>query len=379
MAQLDAAALARLLASLETLATASTERRPQTENQSPALPFQPYKEADESFSSFLERLENHISYRAIPETDKAKVFINSLSPKHYSLLKTLVQPSLPKEKTYDDLTKVLKAHLEPQPNHVAEQYKFTKFTQKENESFSDFLGRLQQAAGKCDFKCPHCDKSTIETHLRTQFICGINDSEIREKLLQDATLTTDGALKQANVFESSRGVRNLSNNHQSAKIGKIMKNKSSNSRSDSQTEEHKPKSKCYRCGYKNHSGADCKYKSATCDKCKKIGHLANMCKTKSTNSTEDRKKSVKSVDKRDNDAIRDERDMYQVNTSSNAKNKLLINVNVNNATIPMEVDTGAEISAMCLEEFRRKFGNMKLEPADCSLRSYFKEESSPLG
>ncbi|XP_065211045.1 uncharacterized protein K02A2.6-like [Planococcus citri] len=71
--------------------------------------------------------------------------------------------------------------------------------------------------------------------------------------------------------------------------------------------------------------------------------------------------------------------MYQVNTSSNAKNKLLINVNVNNTTILMEVDTRAEISAMCLEEFRRKFGNMKLEPADCSLRLYFKEESSPLG
>lgn len=69
---------------------------------------------------FLESLENHFLCRRIPDPDKTKVFINSLSPKHYSLLKTLVQPEKPKDKSYEDLTKVLQAHLEPVTNVVSQ-------------------------------------------------------------------------------------------------------------------------------------------------------------------------------------------------------------------------------------------------------------------
>lgn len=108
-------------------------------------------------------------------------------------------------------------------------------------------------------------------------------------------------------------------------MSKITQKWQQHPKNDSQKSENKSSGHCYRCGYKNHSALDCKYKSATCNKCNKVGHLVNVSKTKSkaTKPNDCEKKSVKAISKDEIEEDSD-RDMFQVNTLANAKNKLLL-------------------------------------------------------
>ena len=63
--------------------------------------------------SCFERL--HAFYRANNARDSAKVdvFISVVGPKTYKLLKSLTAPTLPSNKTIDELYQTLKWHVQP--------------------------------------------------------------------------------------------------------------------------------------------------------------------------------------------------------------------------------------------------------------------------
>ena len=65
--------------------------------------------------SYFERL--HAFYRAnnVHDTDSAKVdiFLSVVGPKTYKLLKSLIAPTLPSDKTIDELYQTLKRHVRP--------------------------------------------------------------------------------------------------------------------------------------------------------------------------------------------------------------------------------------------------------------------------
>jgi hypothetical protein len=76
----------------------------------------------------------------------------------------------------------LKDHLDPQAIEIAEQHKFLLRIQHEGEV--NFVADLKMNTTYCHFVCTSCKKSTNDTHLRSQFIRGIRDNDIRERLLQ---------------------------------------------------------------------------------------------------------------------------------------------------------------------------------------------------
>ena len=50
------------------------------------------------------------------------IFLTVVGSKTYSLLRSLVAPSLPQEKTFAELSEVLKVHFEPKPLVIAERF-----------------------------------------------------------------------------------------------------------------------------------------------------------------------------------------------------------------------------------------------------------------
>ena len=75
-----------------------------------------------------------------------------MGSKAYGLLRSLLAPTKPTEKKFEDLVKVMKDHLNPKPLVTAERFKFHKINQKEGETIAEYLAALRKLADACNFQ-----------------------------------------------------------------------------------------------------------------------------------------------------------------------------------------------------------------------------------
>lgn len=170
----------------------ATAMNNQNQNKSNAS-FEKFNSDEETFKDYQERLENFFALRNVPEEKKSLTLWDSIGAKHFKLLSSLLNPEKPNNKSYAELVDILSNHLCPEPNEVSEQHKFGAIQQKEMQSVADYIAELKKAATSCKFMCESCHRSTLNTHLRSQFIRGIFDSDIREKLLMERNISFDDA------------------------------------------------------------------------------------------------------------------------------------------------------------------------------------------
>ena len=68
-----------------------------------------------------------------------------------ALVKTLVTPDKPEDKSLDDLISVLKGHFTPEPLEVLERFKFQQRLRKPGESAVQYMAALKQLSVSCNF------------------------------------------------------------------------------------------------------------------------------------------------------------------------------------------------------------------------------------
>ena len=74
-----------------------------------------YHPEDELFSSYMEWVELFFTANSVAEAKKVAALLSVIGSKSYSLVRSLVAPSLPQDKEYKDLVAALKSHYEPKP------------------------------------------------------------------------------------------------------------------------------------------------------------------------------------------------------------------------------------------------------------------------
>ena len=118
----------------------------------------------------------------------------------------------------------------------------------------------------------HCNYGEfLDRALRDRFVCGLSNPKIQTKLLNTEDLTFEKACSTAKFMEMAE--RNTQDFHpttsESNHVNKLTEKNSKNTK----------QSACHRCGG-NHSGQSCKFKTAKCYKCSKVGHLASVFRSK---------------------------------------------------------------------------------------------------
>jgi len=153
---------------------------------------------------------------------KVDLFLQAITPQMHEQLYDVCIPDFPKDKTYEELTKLLMARVEPKPSIWARQHKFISRTQLTSETTQDYATALRKLSVDCQFTCTKCNESVSEILLRMQFVRGLQDPDIRISLLQDKLLqpfkevvekavTLELAKDDSTVINNQSGVHQVSN------------------------------------------------------------------------------------------------------------------------------------------------------------------------
>ena len=131
----------------------------------------------ESISAYLERVELFFTANSIADDKKVAVFLSVIGGKTYSLLRDLLAPEKPQDKSLSVLFKKLKEHYEPKPLVIAERFYFHRRDQGANESIAEYIAELRRLATNCEFG------EYLNDALRDRLVCGLRNTGIQKRLL----------------------------------------------------------------------------------------------------------------------------------------------------------------------------------------------------
>ena len=130
----------------------------------------------------------------IDNDDKKRlVFLSVIGPAAYKLLRSLLAPEKPGDKSFKSLTETMTKHYNPAPSEIVQRYKFhTRFWQP-GETVSTYISELRSLA-------EHCKLGTTILFELLLLTC----ARLPQYLL------TKRFLKSKNLFKSSLLVLNIS-------------------------------------------------------------------------------------------------------------------------------------------------------------------------
>ncbi|XP_064479921.1 uncharacterized protein K02A2.6-like [Ornithodoros turicata] len=337
----------------------------------------------DEWPSYVERLQAFFEANDVGNDKKRAIFFSSCGQKTYSLLRDLLKPAAPQDKSLDEVLEVLGKHYCPKPSEVVQRFRFNSRVRTKGESVSDFVAALKSLSEHCSFG------SELENMLRDRVVCGIDNqaqqpsltfkSAVQTALAMEAAKSDAGEICQASTSSSFP-------THRVVSVGEVT---------------------CFRCG-DGQLANQCKYASSICNFCRKRGHLARVCHSKQKKNTSAHKhfqepagrrsspkglrvKKVKTFGQRpfpvnavgedeDVETSSEVFDMWHLSDDAlSPPPPFTVVVNVCDKPLPMEVDTGASVSVMSKNTFQELLPDVTVNPSKVLLRSYTGELSQVQG
>ena len=218
----------------------------------------------EEWPQYVERLDQFFEANDLTGDDKATkrraTFLTVIGPSPYKLLRSLISPAKPTDKTYGELVKKLTEHYSPTPSEVMQRFRFNSRSRRTEESVAAYIAE-------------HCNYGdTLDKMLRDRLVWGINDAGIQRKLLQENDpLTLTRALTIATGAETADDSTSSSQASVKVKVEPVQKIHAKRRLSPSKGAQGGVT--CHRCGNPGYVETTCRFKDKVCHKCKKRGHL----------------------------------------------------------------------------------------------------------
>ncbi|XP_063618681.1 uncharacterized protein LOC134791562 [Cydia splendana] len=160
----------------------------------------PFDLVNDNWELYVDRLEQYFVANDVKSEVKVATLITVMGGDAYELMVNLCTPAKPATKTYDQLVALMKGHLNPKPSLLAERFKFRQRVQKRDENIANFVTDLKKLSKDCSFT----GDNSLKENLRDQFVCGLLNDDIRQKLFtEDDTITFDRAYKLAVSMEAA--------------------------------------------------------------------------------------------------------------------------------------------------------------------------------
>ena len=265
----------------------------------------------DKYEIFKERVELFFERHEVPVDKQTGIFLNDIDVDIYKLIKDTIAPLKPKDVSMKRIFDVLDGHFNVTINVRAERFKFGQVKQEADESLADFVVRLREASGKCDFgKFIVLTDKAEETKLKLlakedalvdRFVMGLQNVNIQEKLLREDPKTFDDAYAQAKTMQMACEERrpldevnairaqpvhrtSRSRRQQTPLRGRMTSLSPSSVSSGGSSRGNERRSdrqggNCGRCGFHDHFNGNCPAKDKRCDRCQRRGHFSRCCRT----------------------------------------------------------------------------------------------------
>ena len=152
----------------------------------------------EDLGPYLERVELYFTANEITDGKQVPIFLNDVGSTKYGLLRSLLAPVNPKDKSLVELTQALRSHFQPKRNVIAERFRFHRRNRMAGESVAQFVAELRQLAARCDFG------QFLTEALRDRLVCGLRSEPTQRKLLREGgALTLKRAIEIVQMMESA--------------------------------------------------------------------------------------------------------------------------------------------------------------------------------
>ena len=229
----------------------------------------------DDWTQYIERLDYYFVANGIEDATKRRaILLSVVGANTYRLIRNLVGPAKPDDKTYKELVDLMMKHQCPPPSETVQRFKLNTRMRQPNESVSTYVAELRPLIEFCGYPAGE----QTNKMLRDRLVCGINNSAIQKKLLSVKDLDFEKALEFALALETAEeNARTLQQPRQ--KLVHKVDSKPGPSKPDHAGEKQKTTA-CTRCGGKGHASYRCKFKTAKCFNCSKIGHIAAVCRSK---------------------------------------------------------------------------------------------------
>ncbi|KAL5463687.1 hypothetical protein EMCRGX_G032610 [Ephydatia muelleri] len=294
-----------------------------------------FDSTSEDWPSYVERMEQYFAANDVgDETKKRAILLSVCGSSTYRLIRSLLAPVKPGEKSYSDIVALVTTHLNPKPSVIVQRFKFNCRVRGEVEPIADFVAALRALSEHCEFGM------SLEDVLRDRLVCGINKPSIQRRLLGEGGLTFKKALELSLSMELA--------NKGSSELQAVTK-----SDEQVQTVQKSRGLQCYRCGG-NHLAHVCRLKNLICSQCGKRGHVARVCRSKATlNAPQRGRHDVAALDE---DIPLEEPSVRTLYTLATKEAPFHVTLKLHGVPVSMEIDTGAARTVMSQQAFKSTWG-----------------------
>ncbi|KAL3975969.1 inner nuclear membrane protein Man1 [Sarotherodon galilaeus] len=321
----------------------------------------------EDWTTYVERVEQYCLANKVEDERKVAVLLSVMGAKTYNLLRSLITPAKPADKSFKEITEVLQKHFQPKPLVIAERFRFHKRNQLKNEATSEYIAELRRLSEHCQFG------EGLSDVPRDRFVCGMNNESTQKRLLTEDNLTLHRALEIAISMETA------------AKDAGELQGKCTEPCSVNKIhpQRNNKLQMCFRCGKKSHDAANCWFKEKECLQCNKKGHIQKMCKSKQydkNNKMWKRERKLHEVNETESNDSQEDLACLELYTMQEKDNDAIwLTPKIQGVELQMELDTGSALSLISYEDYRDKFPNLKLKHTSVKLNTYTGERITPLG
>lgn len=291
----------------------------------------------QSFSNFLAALD-----ASDQSPNKLSVLVNYVTPRVYEYIANCT--------TYEDAITLLKDLYIKPTNAVFSRHLLATRKQESSESLDQYLNVLKQLSKDCQYVSVTASLYREES-IRDSFITGLQSAYIRQRLLENSTLTLQNAFDQARSLDMARqhaGSYGDNSSFVTTASTSTINPTSSHSLPESDascsaavTKTPTTTRTCYFCGFSGHPRSRCPARDSNCNLCSKPGHFAKVCKSKHSPTTAATESSIV---------------LGAMTTSAAAPGCLahaLLPITINGKTTKALVDTGSSESFINLQFAKR--------------------------